>query len=92
MWEIAREMDLTPPTIETHIVKLYEQDRIRLPELLYILNFSHLQQIKTVIQQHFWENTDMLKPMKEKASEMGYFDITYFEIKAAIAMLGKKDL
>jgi superfamily II DNA helicase RecQ len=74
--EIWKERNLKPITIESHIVRLYEVWKIGLKDIMKYSNFANLKIIKSVIID---ENN-----WKK--------DISYFEIKIAIAMMEKKDL
>jgi DNA-binding NarL/FixJ family response regulator len=51
--DIAAEMGLTVITIESHILKLYGENRISLAQLLDLFNFDHLKTVKKVIEEHF---------------------------------------
>jgi hypothetical protein len=59
---------------------------------LKFTNFSNLKQVKDVIINELSGVTNPLKPIKEKLAENDYKNISYFDIKMAIAMMDKKDL
>ena len=79
-------------TIESHIVKLYEIWELWLTDIMKFSTFSNLNTIKSII---IWELNwvvDPLKPIKEALENISKNDISYFEIKIAIAMIEKKDI
>lgn len=90
--EIALERELKPMTIETHFVALYENDDISLADVLNLADFSNLKIVSDVIKKDFNSQVWELKPIKEKLEEYWRKDISYFDIKLAIAMMEKKDL
>lgn len=90
--EIAKKSDFTTITIENHVLKLYENNDLNLNELLKLLEFDNLIQIKKIINTYFLEDLWKLKPIKEKLDELWFNNISYFEIKMTISMLQKKDL
>jgi ATP-dependent DNA helicase RecQ len=89
---IAKEMDLTPITIENHILKLYERGDLWLVDMMKLFDLKHLKQVKDIIEQFFSWDTDRLKPIKEKLEEEWFTYMSYFEIKAALVMMEKRDL
>ena len=90
--EISEKRDMWLQTIEWHVVKLYEISELWLSDLLKFTNFSNLKQVKDVIINELSGVTNPLKPIKEKLAENDYKNISYFDIKMAIAMMDKKDL
>lgn len=90
--EIWKQRELKPMTIESHIVKLYEIWELWLTDIMKFSTFSNLNTIKSII---IWELNwvvDPLKPIKEALENISKNDISYFEIKIAIAMIEKKDI
>lgn len=85
--EIAEIRDFGTQTIEDHIVKLYNFDKLSLAEIMKFSDFSKLKNIKEVIISNKLDITK-LAPIKEKCSP----NINYFDIKIALAMIVKKDL
>ena len=90
--EISEKREMTSQTIESHIVKLYEQWDLSLPELMKLVSFSNLKSVKEVINTKLSGITEPLKPIKDELIKQGKKDISYFDIKVAIAMIGNKDL
>ena len=90
--EISEKRDMWLQTIEWHVVKLYEISELWLSDLLKFTSFSNLKQVKDVIINELSGVTNPLKPIKEKLAENDYKNISYFDIKMAIAMMDKKDL
>jgi len=90
--EISKIRDLKPITIESHIVSLYSDSKLWLSDIMKFTIFSKLKSIKDIIiwdlNWVIWE----LKVIKEKVEVLWYNDISYFDIKIAIAMIEKKDL
>lgn len=82
--EIAKTREVTLQTIQSHIIKLYEFDKIQLNKIMSYTSMEKLNQVKEKIT---WEG-QKLSEIKQLLSD----DITYFDIKIAIAMLEKKDL
>lgn len=85
--EIAEDRWFGTQTIEDHIVKLYNFDKLSLAEIMKFSNFSKLKSIKEVIISNKLDITK-LSPIKEKCPP----DINYFDIKISLAMTRKKDL
>ena len=85
--EIAEIRWFGTQTIEEHIVKLYNFDKLSLSEIMKFSEISKLKQIKEVINLNKLDITKLL-PIKEKCSP----DINYFDIKISLAMIWKKDL
>jgi len=79
-------------TIEAHIVTLYSGGEIGLTDVMKLVTFSHLKQVKDVLTQKEIPTTSALKPIKEALIESNYEKVSYFEIKLALAMIEKKDL
>lgn len=89
---IAKEMDFKIMTIENHILKLYERDDLSLMDMMNLLDLNNLKEVKKIVEDFFWSNTDKLKPIKEKLEEEWFDTISYFEIKGALVMIEKRDL
>lgn len=90
--EIAQKRDMTILTIESHILKLYEEWDLLLHEVLHLVDFDNLKKVKSILQEHFWWISEKLKPLKEALEWSWEHQISYFEIKAALAMIEKWDL
>ncbi len=85
--EIAENRELSLQTIEWHIVKLYEFWKLSLNDILKFSNLQTLKQIKQVINDNELDLTK-IQPIKNLLPK----DITYFDIKIAIALIRKEDL
>lgn len=92
LWDIAKQRELTIQTIETHMIKLYELWKIWLADIMKLSPFSSLQKVKNIITKDFLGIVDKLKPIKDKCEETGEKEISYFDIKVAIALIEKGDL
>jgi ATP-dependent DNA helicase RecQ len=90
--EIWVERELKPMTIESHIVKLYELNELWLSDIMKLTIFSNLKLVKQVIENGLKWVINQLKPIKDKLEEQGNKEVSYFDIKIAIAMMDKKDL
>ena len=90
--EISIKRNMTPITIETHIVKLYETWGLSLMNILKLTNLDNMEFIKKVVTDYFWGNTEKLKPIKEKLEKLGRKDISYFDIKLCLVMIVRKDI
>ena len=89
--EIADLKGVKTITIETHFVKLYDDNDITLNDLLKIVNFDNIVKVKNILDK--WElELDKLRPIKDKLEEIWENEISYFEIKTCICMMNKKDL
>lgn len=85
-----RQMVLT--TIESHLVKLYESWELSLNDMLKLTEFSHLKSVKNIVAESFSGKVEKLKPVKEILEENGEKEVSYFDIKLALAMIEKGDL
>lgn len=85
-----RQMVLT--TIESHLVKLYETWELSLNDMLKLTEFSHLKSVKNIVAESFSGKVEKLKPVKEILEENGEKEVSYFDIKLALAMIEKGDL
>ncbi len=85
--EIAKNREVTLQTIESHLVKLYEYDKISLSKIMQYSSLETLKEIKNTINSKNLE-IDKLSTIKENLSSK----ISYFEIKIALAMMWKGDL
>lgn len=90
--EISDIRNLKPITIESHFVKFYELWTIWLGDIMKFTNFSKLKNAKDVIINDLNNVVSELKPIKTRLEELWHKDISYFDIKIAIAMIEKKDL
>jgi uncharacterized protein YpbB len=89
MREIGIERDIKSITVESHFVKLYEDGNIELPELIALSKPDSISLAKKTIREEFANDTGKLKPIKDRLDELGNSHVSYFDIKAAIAMIGK---
>ncbi|EKD66017.1 MAG: hypothetical protein ACD_49C00067G0003 [uncultured bacterium (gcode 4)] len=85
--EIAKNREMTTNTIESHLIKLYETGKLVTVDLLKIANTSNVTKVQEIIKSDFADNTDKLRPIKDKLEELGFWEINYFEIKVAISLL-----
>ena len=89
---ISEKREMSFQTIESHFIRLYEDGKLWLMDILKLVNFDNLKKVKEVIDNDFWWASETLKPIKEKLEENWNKNISYFEIKTCIAMMGKGDL
>ena len=87
--EIANLREMTTNTIESHLIKLFETGKLTTVDLLKIANTSNVTKVQEIIKSDFADNTDKLRPIKDKIVELGFWEITYFEIKVAISLQTK---
>lgn len=85
--EIAKTRELWLQTIETHIIKLYEFWKLSLAEIMKFSELEKLKYVKKIVQDHALDTTK-LQPIKELCEK----NITYFDIKIALALIEKQDL
>lgn len=90
--EISEARELKPMTIESHVIKLYELWEIGLNDIMKYSNFTNLKAVKIAINDNLNWIKDPLKPIKEILENNWNKNISYFEIKIAIAMMDKKDI
>ena len=90
--QISEERGLWKTTIESHLVTLYEAWDLSLNNVMKLTEFSNLKKIKTVIADNFSWTVEALRPVKDLLEESWEKTISYFEIKLAVAMIGKWDL
>ena len=65
---------------------------LSLNNVMKLTEFSNLKTIKKVITDNFSWTVEALRPVKDLLEESGEKDISYFEIKLAVAMIWKGDL
>jgi uncharacterized protein YpbB len=51
-----------------------------------------LKKIKTIVDEQFSGSVEKLRPIKDILEEQWDKEISYFDIKVAVAMIGKADL
>lgn len=85
--EIAINRDMTLQTIQDHIVKLYNFNKLTLSEILKYSSLEKLKMIREVVKKENF-HVEWLKSIKEMLSG----DISYFDIKISLAMIEKWDL
>ncbi len=90
--EIAKERELTVSTIESHIVRLYQDWEINIIELLKLTEMSKVQEIKKHIAEKFPDKIEKMRELKDSLEESWTSNISYFDIKIALAMIEKKDI
>lgn len=89
---ISGERGIASTTIESHLVLLYENWDIVLNDILKLVSFAHLKKIKTIVDEQFSGSVEKLRPIKDILEEQWDKEISYFDIKVAVAMIGKADL
>jgi superfamily II DNA helicase RecQ len=90
--EIANLRDLKKQTIENHIVKLYKDWKISLAEIMKLVKFSNLKEIKKIITDFFdWQEV-WLREIRDKVEEYSQIKVERIEINIAKAMIEKWDL
>jgi len=82
--EIALNRDMTLQTIQDHIIKLYNFNKITLSEILKYSSLEKLKMVREVIKKENF-TVDKLKPIKDMLSK----EVNYFDIKIALAMIEK---
>ena len=60
--------------------------------MLKLTEFSHLKSVKNIVAESFLGTVEKLKPVKEILEENGEKEVSYFDIKLALAMIEKGDL
>lgn len=85
--EIAEKRKMTLQTIEEHIVKIYGFNKLTLSEILKYSSLEKLKKIKEVVKINNL-SSEKLKPIKDMLSS----DVSYFDVKIALAMIEKGDL
>ncbi|MDP5038821.1 MAG: helix-turn-helix domain-containing protein, partial [Candidatus Gracilibacteria bacterium] len=85
--EISKIRELGLQTIESHMIKLYEFGKINISQIMTFSQIGKLKQIKKIILENDFE-LDKIQPIKNKLGE----EYSYFDIKIALSMIGKKDL
>ncbi|HBA44802.1 TPA: hypothetical protein DEG21_04825 [Patescibacteria group bacterium] len=63
---------MTTNTIESHLIKLYETGKLVTVDLLKIANTSNVTKVQEIIKSDFADNTDKLRPIKDKLEELGF--------------------
>jgi uncharacterized protein YpbB len=90
--DISKERWLWVQTIEWHITHLYLQWDISLMKIMSMIELSKAKSVKTVMTWDAVLENIELRPIKDKLEEQGSTNISYFEIKLALAMIEKGDL
>ncbi len=90
--DISKERGLWVQTIEGHITHLYLQGEISLMKIIGMVDLTKAKAIKSVLESDTILENIELRPIKDKLEEQGNKDISYFEIKLALAMIEKGDL
>ncbi|QFR38949.1 RecQ family ATP-dependent DNA helicase [Candidatus Gracilibacteria bacterium 28_42_T64] len=90
--KIAGLREIKILSIEGHVLKLYEDGELGLQDILKLVDFKNIKEVKVILEGTFGGVPDKLRPIKDKLEEEGKEYISYFEIKACISMLGKGDL
>jgi ATP-dependent DNA helicase RecQ len=89
---ISEKREMSSVTIEWHLIKLYEDSNLWLVDLLKIVKLDNLKKVKETINSYFWWKVEKLREIKDKLDELEFSNISYFDIKACIAMIEKRDL
>ncbi len=89
--EIAKIREYKKQTIENHIIKLYLDEQISLAEIMKLINFSNIKEIKKIILDFSMQNSK-LKEIKDKVEEYSWANIERLEINICKAMMEKWDL
>jgi uncharacterized protein YpbB len=79
-------------TIEQHLVQLYISGLLSLFEVLKLSDLEKLKTVKTLVESDALIDNSALKPIKEILQDEGRDDISYFDIKLALALIEKGDL
>lgn len=87
--EIANLREMTINTIESHLIKLFETEKLTRDDLLKIANVSNVTKVQEIIKSYFNDKIDKLRPIKDKLEELWFNKINYFEIKVGISLLNK---
>lgn len=90
--EIPKLRGLWAMTIESHIIKLYEDGQLSLMDIMKLIKLSNIKKIKEIINDKFGWNSETLKPIKDELEKSGEKKISYFDIKICISMLWKWDI
>ncbi len=90
--EIASLRELTKITIESHIVDLYIYWDLNLIDILKLVSLSSIKEVKKVIKNNFSWEVERLREIKEILDKNWKNNISYFDIKIAIAMMQKGDI
>jgi uncharacterized protein YpbB len=90
--QIVKIRELSNNTVEGHIVRLYSEWKINIISIMKLTSLQKSKQIKTEIETHFSGWVEKLKPLKEHLEWLWINDISYLDIKLAIAMIDKKDI
>ena len=83
---IAKERDMSPVTIEGHLVTLLENKKISQKELFSLVDGENIKAIREVLASDFPNGSEKLKPIKDRLDEMHSRTVSYFEIKIAVVL------
>lgn len=90
--EISKTREISLQTIEQHIIHLYESGELSLFEILKLSELEKLKTVKLLVESDALIDNLALKPIKEILQDEGRSDISYFDIKLALALIEKEDL
>jgi len=90
--EISTLRELWLQTIEWHIAHLYAQWDITLLQVMNMVDLTKAKSVKSLIDADVIIQDIELKNLKHKLESEWKTDISYFEIKLALAMIEKWDL
>jgi len=90
--EISKTRELSLQTIESHIISLYKDSEIALMKILDLTDFSSAKTIKEILNQDAILENIELKSIKQDLEKSWKTNISYFDIKLALAMIEKWDL
>jgi len=66
---ISEKRDIWIQTIEAHFIRLYEDNKLGLMEILNLVNFDNLKIVKDIIKNDFGWNVEALRPIKDVLDE-----------------------
>lgn len=90
--KLEKERKLKQVTLESHIVRLYEDWDLSLMDILKLISIWNIKKVKEVINTKLDWNIEKLKPIKEELEKSWEKNISYFDIKIGIAMMWKGDI
>ena len=90
--DISKGRDLKLQTIESHIVQLYSSEDLSLMDIMKLISLWNIKEIKLTIKEDLDGAIEPLKPIKDAVVERWNREVSYFDIKVAIAMMEKGDI
>ena len=89
--KISELRDIKLQTIESHIIKLYLDNKLSLLDIMKLIDYDNVTVIKNIIGTHFTSGDETLTDIKTKC-EQEWTKVKWFEIHACKAMMEKKDI